>query len=561
MLLPLRKFGSAGISTGDDCAEADLPPNAFTEADGGAFRDKQAKKTYGYTSVIQDFPEDVYWFQGWETETEVHIAFCATDDIYTTTDGQYVAEAILNNQAGAVIANLTTTSTDWQSEVFGTFCILNNGTDIPMYSLSKAAGPPVVWTFKQIPGWGTGPTGGVSSIRAAFNHLIALGVDAFPYTIFTSVVGSPEAMPTSWDYATPGTTAKRFPLQSSGGPIIDGGMLSGRFIVYQRYKCSTLSYVGGNYVFQSTPLFDIGLINKGAFLQFENWHLVVGEKEIVIHDGSSIKRPDDNRVRVRFYGELVSKASVRCSPCDKNHEVLIHYDGNRILIYNYLEDTWTFETIGNEVKRIARAVGPAAVLSWSDLTMSWADATFSWASMDVVDRNTKLYQLRARSLDLRNVGFTHVGGSADYALEAGTSRLSGDSGILVEGSSGSSDRLIWDDGETVEFDAYLERNYIDLDELTGDAAHVKRVDGAYLQIKGQGLCDVQFGISDTVRDTVRWGEKRTIDFDSESDREKIDVRLAGRYLHWRIGSWDAALNTGYWQISGMDLDVDMESLR
>ena len=35
-----------------------------------------------------------------------------------------------------------------------------------------------------------------------------------------------------------------------------------------------------------------------------------------------------------------------------------------------------------------------------------------------------------------------------------------------------------------------------------------------------------------------WKASKTFDMDVEPFRQKIDLRLTGRYLHWRAGSWE-----------------------
>lgn len=587
MLFPVRNLGSAGVATPDDAPSADLPPHAFTDANSAVFRDHTVRKTQGYETVISPLPEDAYWFQSWFTrdgsDDVLSIAFGMEDTIYTSTDTQYVTQAALYDQAGAVLGTppgtMTTPRTLWQSEVFGQFCIMNNGADIPMYSTVYTAGTPSSWRFDQIPGWGKGlaPSGAVSVIRSAYNHLVALGVENSPFTVFTSVQGSPEMFPgtdpdpltpppdEAWDNSIPGTTARSIPLQSRDGPIIDGGMLGGRFIVYQSFACSAMDYVGGDLIVGITRLFENGLINRDAWCQFENLHLVVGEREIYIHDGSSVKRPDDNTVRHRFFGEVVAKATVRCAHDPENHEVIIYYNGNRALIYSYLENTWTFEDIGQNVQRLAQSPQPGDPITWAELTMPWSDINFSWASMNSIDRTTKLMQLHTQALNIRNKGFKRVGTVEGSGFEFGLTEATGTDRFLAEGTAGSGDRLIFDFGEEgsgpVDYDAWAERAYLDLDELTQDAAKIKRVMCIYPQIRGQGRFDLQFGISTTTHDPVRWTEKKLFDFDATPRRERIDVRLAGRYLHWRIGSWDGTNHPGWWAMSGMDIDINLEGRR
>jgi hypothetical protein len=507
----------------------------------------------GWLPVITGFAKDQLWMQPWEDDDTVSIAFGAADEISTTIDGINIVTATILNQVGA--ASVVAPCTGWQSDVFGGFCIMNNRVGIPYYS-SAFATP--TWTFREIPGWGaaTSPSGAVQSVRSFQNHLIALGVDGSPYTAFISDQGSPEAFPTSWDYADPTKLARRFPLQSKDGAIVDGGILNDRFMIYQRYACVALEYVGGAFVMAARRVLDVGLINRDAWCQFENFHFVVGERAVYIHDGSQVTRPDDDFVENRFFGELSDPAAVFVTKDEENHEILVYYPTtgsvpNRLLVYNWIDKTWTFASIGVGVRRIVQGVGPAQGALWSGVSLPWDSVNQTWAQLARTDRSTKLLQLRARAVDVRGPAFTKAYGEETLAAADAMDD------IAIDGV----DDLIWDDGDNAEdYLAWVERVTIDLDELTGNSGQIKYLDAVYFQACGDGTLDIQFGISNSPRDPPRWGKVRTVELGAELRREKVDVRLTGRYFHWRAGNW-VEPKSGAWKIATIDLSLQQEGLR
>jgi hypothetical protein len=554
MLVRIPKLGSVGVRSTDDYPPSELPPNAFTSSDNVSFSDGCARKMPGWLPAISGFTKDQLWMQPWEDDDTISIAFGAADEISTTINGVNIVAATILDQAG--VASTVSASTGWQSDVFGGFCIMNNRVDIPYYS-SAFATP--TWTFREIPGWGaaTSPAGAVQSVRSFQNHLIALGVVDNPYTVFISDQGSPEAFPTSWDYADPTKLARRFPLQSKDGAIVDGGILNDRFMVYQRYACVALEYVGGAFVMAARRVLDVGLINRDAWVQFQNFHFVVSERSISIHDGSQGTRPDDDYVENRFFGELSDPAAVFVTKDEENHEILVYYptEGsvpNRILTYNWIDRTWSFATIGSDVRRIVQGIGPAQGSTWAQLAFPWESINQTWAQLARTDRSTKLLQLRDRTVDIRGSSFTKTLNEEIVAAVDSLDDLGWD----------ASDDLLWGSGDSaVDYDAWVERLTIDLDELTGNSGQIKYLDAVYFQACGDGSIDIQFGISNSPRDPPRWGKVRTVDLGTELRREKVDVRLTGRYFHWRAGNWRGEPKPGAWKIATIDLSLQQEGLR
>lgn len=564
MKYPLRKIGAIGTVTAQDSPAAEQPPTAFTRTENVSFYHASVAKAPGWSVRIADLDADGLWFQAWETEDEDNLVILSEDTVYTSTDGVTLVEAAIS---GAALG----TTDDWQTDVFGQFCIINNGVGTPKYSSGYDSGTDE-WTFDDLVGWAhaNGPNGKPAvSVRAFNNHLVALGIEDKPYTVHISHIGSPEAMPTfggsgadTWNTAAAGCLARSFPLQSKDGKIVDGGLLNDRFMVYQRTAVTALEYVGGQFVINARRIFDVGLINRDAWVQFDNWHFCVSETSMYIHDGSTIQTPDHPRVRHQFFAELGDRRSVRVTKDAERHAIIIYYatsnggDPDRTLTWNYEENTWAFASIGTTVRRIAPAVIPSEVTSWAAMAASWGSTSGSWASFSNIDRTQKMYQLRSQAFDERGSVYTKTTASPSYLLlepDPVTDRLKLEDGAM--------DRLLLDEGELDEYDAYAERTYLDMDEITGNAGTIKRLMRITPQIAGSGVVDFQVGVSNTVNDPVRWKDIRSIDLDGDPRQFKVDVRAAGRYLHWRIGSWNGAAHAGHWQMSGMDLEIAEEGMR
>lgn len=568
MLYPIRKLGAGGVTTPYDYPSSDLQPNQASNAENVLFRDGKAMKSPGWTTEINTFPSGTkpYWFDSWETDDGIFVGFGCADGangkVYTTHDGVTLTEAIIEDSGG--LPDTLTQSTYWQMEVFGPYLIVNNGVDFPYYTYGYNGGTKE-WTFRPLPGWGAAnsPTGAVRAIRSYKNYLVALGVDGFPYTVFWSDLGTVEDLPTSWDYASTTSQAGRNPLQTDDGYLVDAAHHNDRLMVFQNEAATSMEFIGGEFVFSFRRLFNHGLVNHRAVASFAAQQMFVCAHGINIHDGSSIGSPAEDRVNQRFFAEVSDIDKVFLSVDSANHEVLICYPAdeaewpNRVLVYGWLDNTWTFEGVDDGIRCIDEASVPTTALTWGAATGSWGAASGTWAETGRVTRKRALFQLGGTSWNQRGSTYTRPGVSyrvTTYTPEASSLRR------LTTGA-GDGDLRIIDSANDADYYAWIERAYLDLDELTGESVTTKFLRAVYPQIQGEGKVDFQFGTSRTTFDPVVWQSRKTLDMDLESGRQKIDLRLTGRYLHWRAGSWEGIPYGGQWKLSGLDLDIEQQGIR
>lgn len=567
MLFPIRKLGSGGVTTSSDYPSADLQPNQVSNAENVLFRDGKAMKSPGWSTTIDTFPSGVepYWFDSWEPPSGIFIGFGCADGVngrvFTTHDGATLTEAIIEDGVGTPVT--LSQSTYWQMEVFGPYLIINNGVDVPYYSYSYNGGT-FEWTFRPLPGWGatSSPGGSVRAIRSYKNYLLALGVDGFPYTVYWSDLGSVEDLPTSWDYASTTSQAGFNPLQTDDGALVDGSHLNDRMMVFQAEAATSMEYIGGDAVFAFRRLFNHGLCNHRAVKTFTTRQMYVCEHGIHIHDGSSMLEPAEDRVIQRFFAEVSDINKVFLSVDGANHEVLVCYPAeeatfpNRVLVYSWLDNVWSFESVDDGIRCIDEASIPTTPLTWGDLSGSWGAMSGTWAELGRITRKLALFQL-GTAWSQRSGTYTRPGVSyrvTTYNPQDASRRR------LTTGT-GDGDLRIIDSANDADYYAWVERSYLDLDELTGESATTKFVRAVYPQVQGEGRISFQFGTSRTTFDPVVWKASKTLDMDVEPFRQKIDLRLTGRYLHWRAGSWEGVPHGGKWKLSGLDLDIEQQGIR
>jgi len=521
MLIPIRNLGAGGVVT--DVLPFDLALNQFSSSSNVVFRDGKAEKIPGWTEVIEvDATADAYWFHAWkDVDGSVYAVFGLDADI------KLYNGAAMSNPAHPT---LTATHTDWQMDQFGKFVLLNNQFDTPMYSDDSDGS-----SFAVLPGWTTSINAKAKVVRPFKSFLVALWVGNDPYTVYWSDESAPDAIPDDWDYTATTNLAGRNALPAADGQLVDGLTLGDAFIVYTDFAAYAMRLVANTtYVFSFTRLNARGLLNKNCVVSFETQHFCVGDQVIYIHDGSRITRIADNRVEHKFFSEIADGSKVSVAKDEANHEVLIYYPtgddthSSRILRWNWLENTWNFANVDDgddEVSCIRLSLRAPVATSYQDLL----DAGTTYAGLSGTTYAALSGNANDELIPHRLSVDVNTGGSTFWEMESGFTR----------------------DG--AEYDAYVQKLYIDLDELTRTTERIKHISSILPQMDGSGIVQIRVGASMGVNDAITWNAP--VEFDLDSDQYKVDVRISGRYLAIQIGEWTGSPTANNWRLSGLDIEV------
>ena len=551
--IPVHELGTVGVIS--DYPPQDMPLNGFTDSLNMHFRHGRIEKMLGRVDtgiVFDDDPGgsptlnyDPRWFQTWLYNGDPYVAFGTTSRILYSSDFLTVAVASLFREDTITVA--TPTPTEWQSDVYGDYAIMNPLEDAegPFYSSTRDGS-----VFTVLPGWGnaaasggggaSAPTGAAKFVRSFKNFLVAVQ-DSDPYTLNWSNGGQPNAFPPDWTWDDPGSLAGRKAFGANDGCIVDAVPLGDTIIVYTEFAAYAAVLTNDLRVFGFRRLFSWGLVNWECAAQFENFHFCIGNGAIYIHDGSRVRRVADNRVEERFFEELQSYERVHVTKHAEEHEIIIYYSKtsavgmDQAFIYNWLEgDGGLFypESMDIDTYCIKPSVLPPTDIEWDSYSGDWDDQTVSWNELRSEDNRRRMFQLYAADLS--------------GAFPAGQTKAQWLRRDATEQRDGS------------EFLAYVERRHMDFDEVLKTMATIKLVSRAYLQLTGAGLVYVQFGVAFSLTEDPAWGPVQT--FDMDSDDYKIDLREEGRYISYRIGIWPGAgtIVPSRPVLTGMDLEMELE---
>lgn len=499
MIRAIRGLGRRGLILDQD--PYDVPVDALSDGNNVAIvNGKLARMTGGQTHYPHAVEHVAPYFQP------------SAGYLIYIKENEWVRES-----AGGVYSTVTPTGTvnsgTWQSQSAGRFLIVNNDTQ-PPFILS-----PTDQRFRPLPNWPSDLQ--CQIVRPYAGFLVAIGLTEGgtdqPYVVRWSDTVEPGTLEPTWDYTQTTNLAGRNELAGGDGAILDMRQLGDQNILYLRDAVYSMQYVGGQFVFNFRKLFDDdGIIGTNAVAEFQGKHLVVGQDDIYVHDGSAKQSISDGRVSKFFQNTLRNRSSVRVERILERDEVWILYsdtddiEANRALVYNYLYDAWTKVDLPERISQLA--VAPkleAQAATWGDET-SWASLSALWSNINPPVGATSPYFVAADKVIKGNQGYTWNG-----------------TPIL----------------------AFAEQSKLDLDEVFGETQSLKRIKRILPQMAGTGTVTLRVGVSNTPLSVTRWVREK--DYSLETDH-KADLRAQGRYLALRMDM----PGEGNFELSGWDIDID-----
>jgi len=539
-IIPLRGFGNGGVVT--DIPPQDVPANAVSRAENVVFRGGAVSKAPGYAGLLlndEGSPRNfTYWLQPWRYDGANRLAMFKSAGV-AIWDGNTVTVSGLRDQSNSVMT--LTAATNWQSDLFGAFVVATNGVDSPIFSWNIDTSLPDGSRFTTIPGWGAAnsPGGAVKAIRSFKNFLFAIGSAADPYSVYWSDAAPIDSFPQSWDYASTTTLAGFSILQSSDGLPVDGCVLGDSMIVYTRGATYAATFRPGDttFPFDFRRLWPWGCLGTDCVVQFENRHFVVADEAIYVHDGVTNTRVASRKVERQLFREMSDLTKVKVTANLQANEIWIYYanggqHADRACVWNWVNDTWTFRDLPSATCIVQSQLVVPQLTYDAAGTRSYDSFVERYDDLGATDGRMVLLCASGPGGPLDIVSFVSVDGGL-IQLEKGAVNIA---------------------ATLSQYHAWIERTGIDLDEVFSGVSRSRFIRGVFPQLRGSGTVNVQIGAAETANSPYFWDTAEPLDLDSV-DSYKVDTRLTGRYLGFRVGSWEGTPLVGTWEFTGLDLDV------
>ena len=524
--LPIRGLGSVGVVT--DVDPYSLPTNAYTRAKNIRFTDGNVTRGPIYRSVSDAITWNPVFSYGLAASSGYDTVLVVDDtfDIYEFFNGTFTQR--YNSSTSATIDPVTaTTLADVQ--------YVNRSDQSPI------ARVPTATSFSVLPNWPSNYT--TTALRSFGDFLLALGTveagNSFPNRVRFSEPALANQVPSTWDESDLTNSAGFNDLVQMKTPIVDGATLGANFLVYSKDQVWMMEFVGGTFIFNFRKIFDdAGVINQNCIVEVEGRHYVFDQNDIYVTDGNTRQSICDGRVRKYIFGGMNTSRTNQCFVLHNSalEEIYFCYNTgddmalytsgthcNRAAVYNYKEDNWTFQDLPNVVTGTEASVD--SVFSYDDATQSYDEVGGTYHDQES--------QSNRRSLVVSSAG-GGVPSSKLYGID-----------LIDRGS------LAQPVDTLVSSPLLLERVGIDLDDVGIPLNGYKVISKIYPQmstVNADATFGFTFGAADTPNATPNYQTEVTFD---SSDEYKVDTRIAGRYLSYKLTT--ATLKD--FAFSGMDVEV------
>lgn len=421
---------------------------------------------------------------------------------------------------------------------------LDRESHVPVYKAPGDSG------YSTIPAWQ--PADRCKVLRAFKDQLIALGVTKngayYPTMVKWSDIAGFGAPPGSWDPTSTTNSAGENIVNEMQHSIVDGLALRNSFIIYCTNSVWQMDFVGGDFIFAFTKLFDErGVINPNCVVQVAGQHFVFDRNDIYLHDGIEPRSIADAKVREFVFEALDTSRSHLCFVshdarlteirfCYPSADRLVGFHNpttgcNRAAVYNYANGTWTFYDLPNVTGSCRSSLITGA--SWDDDdTLTWDTAQGLFATTEGDESQHVLF-----------VGRTDPKAGITAPRLYGYDLIAG--GVLA----------VPIEPEVLK-PSLVERTGIDLDSLGKNLTQYVHLQTLWPQLSIDNPADGywQVGASDLVNVEPQWSDELRFDPKTEA---RIDVNEAGKYLAYRFG----VRGNGDFKLSGFDVQTVVRGRR
>lgn len=483
-----------------------LPPNKVSRLENAHCDDGVLERYRGYQEILDDSDRLLYllsggfstpWLVGASADKLYSLTLAAASDI---TPAGGLTGVVENDLVGGVLHGIA---------------VLTNGSDVPQYWAGSG-------DFADLTNWVSDET--CKMIRPYKNFLFAGNITdsggTYPTKLKWSNAADPGSVPTSWAEDDPTEDSGSITLSDTPGAIVDGCQSGESFFVYKEDAIYELEYIGGVYIFNSTPRFyNIGVMTRNCVLSHRNLSYMFGQDDLVVHTKNQMKSIATKAVRRRLFNGLSSSYRSRVfAVYDAFYgEILFCVPWNSEYVdyaftYNPTTDRWG----ERELPQITCATTGKTLniaTSWDSDSDTWDSDTTIWGE-SILEGN-----------------YTFLGGDVLYGLNQ-TEELNGS-----------------------PMTAVMERKSIDFGSEQNPNERIKFVSLVRPNVIADVGVEVQVQIGTQMKlgDPVNWSAARTFTVGTTRD---LHFRENGRYISWRVSS----TGSDRWRLESIDFEVKMGAL-
>ena len=287
----VKTFQMSGLAV--DLPDYAYPPNMWSRGINVEMNEGFAARARGFGRAFGDALFDPRWLINSTPPIGLRWAYGGDTQI-AGTDG------VTHNDLTPVGVDWDSTGEPqpWTGGIIQGQVVANNQTGSPVWWGGNLATP-----FAFLPDWPTGYR--ANSVRPFREFLIAMniydGSKQIPELLLWSDAAAPGFVPQSW---TPGPQSLAGSTSAAFNPggIVDGKTLRDQFFIYKSHTTFSLQLVGGAFVLSARPIFStVGALGKHCIIEYRGRHIVMGDGDVVVHDGINTQSLVDRKIRNAIY--------------------------------------------------------------------------------------------------------------------------------------------------------------------------------------------------------------------------------------------------------------------
>ena len=400
-IIPINNLAEVGIIT--DKLPMQLESNAWTAGKNVRFSDNNVQKTTGWEEYLDTglnwdggSGEQVYWAIPYNYLTTPLWVYAGLKDV-RVYDG--VSDKEITNVSGFYAASA---QTNWTGGILSDILVINNGVDLPQSWDGDFSLPTKLIDLANF----SSQAERCGALRVYKNYLIALDVTKSNVRYKSLVKWSDSAalgeLPASWDATDATTDSGETDLSEKTkdvnvGALIDCLPLRNTNIVYSDSQVWAMDFIGGQFVFNFRQIFkNNGILSARCVQEFEGKHFVVGNGDVYVHDGNTLKSVIDAKRRRFLFSDMDSTlyrtTYVFANYPEKEMWVCYAQEGstsglpNKALIWNWMNGTWGQKDLpeGPVTNPYGTPHVSSGIVDTSLTSDAWSIITESWLTVDRV---------------------------------------------------------------------------------------------------------------------------------------------------------------------------------
>jgi hypothetical protein len=491
-----------------DLPPHELPPDVWSDCRNVRFHDLSAEQVRGWSQIFGTLNNPPQWLLPVPVDPSYYWMYPGASKIGVTDMTNHYD---ITPTAG-ITANL---DTNWNGGILNGIAVINNENNNPLWWNGSTSSK-----MTDLTAWPVGTK--CKIIQPYKNYLIALNIDdatgLYDNMVKWSDAADPGTIPTSWDETDATKDAGEKTLSDTSGEILAGKQLGEDFYIYKFESVYKMRYIGGRFIFAFIKVFDtFGTVSQDCVCTVNGKHVVLGDGDIIIHDGNTYQSILDRVMRSWLFNSIDADYFHRSFivPYYEKDELWFCVPtagelANIALVWNYKSNKFSIRDIPASRYMTVGILSGTEALDWDTDSQAWDDDLTVWNetvysplkdAIIVADKdNTKIYQMDMSDLF---------------------------------------------DDETYE--AYLERTAMPLVDLE----HVKLITAVWPRITATDGTElkIRFGSQMSPTDSVLWTDPQT--FVVGEGSEKVDVMLKGRYLSARID----VVGQTFWRLHSFDIEI------